>query len=105
MPSLSPLPWTYVASAAIPPGNRVALACNRPAPSRVLAIQQSSMLTYWYPAASRPFATIASAVALIRFSSMLHWNLFQLFQPIGGAVSGPGGGVAAAAGRVGAAVT
>src|SRR3954469_25330874 len=40
---------------------------------------------------------MASAVALIRFSSMLQPNRFQLFQPMTGAVSGPGWGVAAAA--------
>ena len=31
-----------------------------------------------------PVDTIASAVRLMKSSLMLHWNLFQLFQPIGG---------------------
>ncbi|WP_260710635.1 hypothetical protein [Dactylosporangium aurantiacum] len=41
--------------------------------------------------------TMASAVALMRFSSMLQPNLFQLFQPMTGAATGPGLGVAVAA--------
>ncbi|WP_327011992.1 hypothetical protein OHA72_17815 [Dactylosporangium sp. NBC_01737] len=40
---------------------------------------------------------MASAVALMRFSSMLQPNLFQLFQPMTGAATGPGAGVAVAA--------
>src|SRR5947208_615978 len=47
---------------------------------------------------------MASAVALIRFSSMLQPKRFQLFQPMTGAASGPGCGVAAP-GAAGAAVT
>jgi hypothetical protein len=43
---------------------------------------------------------MASAVALMRFSSMLQPNRFQLFQPRTGAVIGPGGGVEAAIKRV-----
>src|SRR3954451_21928442 len=31
-----------------------------------------------------PVDTIASAVRLMKSSLMLHWNLFQLFHPIGG---------------------
>src|ERR1017187_5325622 len=46
--------------------------------------QQSSMLTYWYPASFMPEATIASAVSRISCSFTLSANLFQLFQPICG---------------------
>src|SRR6266545_2877158 len=69
----------------MPDGNRVGSARRLPLASRVAAIQQSSMLTYRYPSRSSPLATTASAIPLIRFSSMLQPNLFQLFQPIGGA--------------------
>ena len=49
---------------------------------------------------------MASAVGLIRFSSMLQPNRFQLFQPIGGAVIGTTGVAAvAAAGSVAAATS
>src|SRR6266545_4448635 len=81
----------------MPDGNRVGSARRLPLASRVAAIQQSSMLTYRYPSRSSPLATTASAIPLIRFSSMLQPNLFQLFQPIGGAALGPIG-VAAVAG-------
>src|SRR5690349_13154056 len=84
MPSLSPLSWTYAARAFMPLGNRSALACNRPAASRVDACQQSSMLTYSYPASLSPRAAIASAVCLMSSSLIVQLNWFQLFHPIGG---------------------
>ena len=37
-----------------------------------------------------PSDTIASAVRLTKSSVMLHWNLFQLFQPMGGVGAIPG---------------
>src|SRR6266540_1317770 len=83
MPSLRPLPWTYSASAAMPLGNLLASATRFPLPSRPL-IQQSSMLTYWYPAAAMPLETMASAVLLIRVSLGLQPKLFHEFQPMGG---------------------
>src|SRR5579884_3430640 len=46
--------------------------------------QQSSMLTYLYPASRMPVVTIASAISRMSFSLTLHWNLFQLFHPMGG---------------------
>jgi len=36
-----------------------------------------------------PLATMASAVSIINLSLMLHLNLFQLFQPIGGVRASP----------------
>src|SRR5690349_22192873 len=89
----------------MPPGKRVALACRRPWASRLLAIQQSSMLTYLYPASRRPVLTSASAVDRMRASSMLQPKRFQLFQPMGGALIGPGTGVEEAAAVVGVAAT
>src|ERR1022692_1584377 len=83
MPILSPLPWTYVASAGIPDGNLVAFHCRLPLESRP-SIQQSSRFTYWYPAACMPLLTNASATALISVSLMLHSKVFQEFHPMGG---------------------
>src|SRR5215471_19175377 len=80
----------------MPPGNRVGSGWRCPPESRVLAIQQSSMLTYRYPSWSRPFATMASAMPLISVSLMLQPNLFQLFQPMGGLALGVTGVDAAA---------
>jgi hypothetical protein len=51
--------------------------------------QQSSITTYWYPAAFMPFEPIASAVSLITFSLTSQANLFQLFHPIGGVGASP----------------
>src|SRR5450755_4396128 len=83
MPSFKPLPCTYAASAGIPAGNLVEFQRRVPLESRPF-IQQSSRLTYSYPAAAIPLETIESAVALISASSRLHWNVFQEFQPMGG---------------------
>jgi hypothetical protein len=49
-----------------------------------LTCQQSSMLTYTYPASFIPDFTTASAMPLIRSSLTLQANLFHEFQPIGG---------------------
>ncbi len=54
------------------------------------------MLTYRYPAAFIPFAAIASAASRMICSLMLHANLFQLFQPMGGVSASWSGGLAAA---------
>ena len=49
-----------------------------------LTCQQSSMLTYTYPASFMPDLTTASAMLLIMSSLTLQANLFQEFQPMGG---------------------
>src|SRR5580704_11735898 len=49
-----------------------------------LTCQQSSMLTYTYPASFIPDLTTASAMLLIMSSLTLQANLFHEFQPIGG---------------------
>ena len=51
--------------------------------------QQSSIVTYWYPASRMPVVTIASAMPLIRLSLTSHPNLFQLFHPMGGVSASP----------------
>src|SRR4051812_10283321 len=67
----------------MPEGKRCASAWMKPRLSRE-PCQQSSILTYWYPASRMPLATMASAVSRMSASLTLHWNLFQLFHPIGG---------------------
>src|SRR5580704_1182620 len=49
-----------------------------------LTCQQSSMLTYTYPASFMPDLTTASAMLLIMSSLTLQANLFHEFQPMGG---------------------
>src|SRR5437588_8295079 len=49
-----------------------------------LTCQQSSMLTYSYPASFIPDFTTASAMFLIMSSLTLQANLFHEFQPMGG---------------------
>src|SRR5882724_2823738 len=49
-----------------------------------LTCQQSSMLTYAYPASFIPDFTTASAIPLIRSSLTLQANLFHEFHPMGG---------------------
>src|SRR4051812_33853995 len=49
-----------------------------------LTCQQSSILTYWYPASRIPLVTMASAVSRISCSLTWQANRFQLFQPMGG---------------------
>src|ERR1700683_1553774 len=49
-----------------------------------LTCQQSSMLTYSYPASFMPDLTIASAMLRIISSLTLQANLFHEFQPMGG---------------------
>src|ERR1051326_7084231 len=67
----------------MPCGKRCASATTLPLASR-LTCQQSSMLTYTYPASFIPDFTIASAMPLIMSSLTLQANLFHEFQPIGG---------------------
>src|SRR5712671_7185977 len=49
-----------------------------------LTCQQSSMLTYVYPASFMPDFTTASAMPLIKSSLTLQANLFHEFHPMGG---------------------
>src|ERR1035437_6394500 len=49
-----------------------------------LTCQQSSMLTYTYPASFIPDFMTVSAIPLIRSSLTLQANLFHEFQPMGG---------------------
>src|ERR1700722_1567743 len=67
----------------MPEGKRCGSARMFPSLSRPTC-QQSSIMTYWYPASFMPDFTIASVVCLMRSSLTLHSNLFQLFHPIGG---------------------
>ena len=89
MPSFRPLECTYAAVPEMPSGNLVKSGRRLPLESRVDCIQQSSMFTYWYPAAASPEDTILSAVCLIRASDTLHLYAFQSFQPIGGVRASP----------------
>src|SRR5262245_31344407 len=73
----------------MPSGNLVKSGCRLPAASRLCCIQQSSMFTYWYPAAARPDDTILSAVCLTSASDTLQPYAFQSFQPIGGVTASP----------------
>src|SRR5207247_6611085 len=75
---------TWLATPGMPCGNLTGSGTSRPAASRVPAIQQSSMLTYWYPAAFMPELTIVSAVCSTSCSLTWQPNEFQSFQPIGG---------------------
>src|SRR5580765_5147514 len=67
----------------MPDGNLVVFQRRFPLESRP-SIQQSSMLTYWYPTACMPLDTNVSAICLMSVSFMLHWNVFHEFHPIGG---------------------
>src|SRR5438046_2454414 len=49
-----------------------------------LTCQQSSILTYTYPASFIPDFTTASAMPLIKSSLTLQANLFHEFHPMGG---------------------
>ena len=62
--------------------------------------QQSSRLTYWYPAAFRPLATKMSAMpsTIVSLNSARQWVEFQLLKPIGGVRARPLPSRAAAAG-------
>ena len=64
-------------------GTCVVSHCRFPLESRPF-IQQSSMLTYWYPTAAMPLETNVSATPLIRVSLGLHPKVFHEFQPMGG---------------------
>src|ERR1700676_440996 len=67
----------------MPCGKCCASATMLPLASR-LTCQQSSMLTYTYPASFMPDFTTASAMPLIKSSLTLQANLFQEFHPMGG---------------------
>src|SRR5579863_10715064 len=67
----------------MPCGKRCGSATMLPCASR-LTCQQSSTLTYSYPAYFMPDWTIASAMLRIMSSLTLHANLFHEFQLIGG---------------------
>src|SRR2546430_16865923 len=85
----------------MPCGNRTWLGTRLPFASRLVSPQQSSRLTYWYPAASRPDETKMSAIPLTMASlkSALHLVEFQLLKPIGGGRGHPPGrGAAGGAG-------
>src|SRR3954468_15119583 len=73
----------------MPCGNLTGSGTSRPAGSREPVIQQSSMLTYWYPAAFMPELTIVSAVCWTSCSLTLQPKAFQSFQPIGGVRARP----------------
>ena len=49
-----PCECTYAAVPEMPSGNLPKSGCRLPAASRLCCIQQSSMFTYWYPAAGQP---------------------------------------------------
>ena len=57
----------------------------------MVSAQQSSRLTYWYPAALRPLATKMSAIPLTidSLKSARHCVEFQLLKPIGGVRARP----------------
>src|ERR1700687_4595291 len=67
----------------MPCGKCCGSATMLPLASR-LTCQQSSILTYVYPASFRPDFTRASAMPLIRSSLTLQANLFHEFHPMGG---------------------
>src|SRR4051812_22766134 len=77
----------------MPCGNLTGSAWRLPAASRSWAAQQSSRLTYSYPAAFMPELTIASAVCSISVSSRSQKNAYQSFQPIGGVGADAGAAV------------
>src|SRR5215467_13867686 len=83
----------------MPSGNLAGLATRLPFASRLGSAQQSSMFTYWYPAAARPDDTIACAVCSTSASLTLQPKAFQSFHPIGG-VSASALSSAAAGGAV-----
>ena len=51
--------------------------------------QQSSIVTYWYPASRIPLAAIASATSRMSFALTSQPKWFQLFHPIGGVRASP----------------
>ena len=67
----------------MPEGNLLVFHWSFPLESRPF-IQQSSRLTYWYPAAAIPLETKVSAICLMSVSFKLHWKVFHEFQPMGG---------------------
>src|SRR5436305_4394674 len=75
----------------MPCGKRVWLGTRRPFLSREVSAQQSSRLTYWYPAALRPLDTKMSAIALTipSLNPEPHLVEFQLLNPIGGVRASP----------------
>src|SRR5258708_26648569 len=70
----------------MPCGKRCGSATMLALASR-LTCQQSSMLTYSYPASFMPDFTTASAMPLIMSSLTLQANLFHEFHPMGGVIA------------------
>src|SRR4051812_1431644 len=73
----------------MPLGNLAGSATRLPAESRAIVDQQSSMLTYSYPAAAMPLDTMTSAVCRMSVSLTEQPNVFQSFQPMGGVRPSP----------------
>eukprot|EP00962_Isochrysis_galbana_P028826 scaffold9150_cov120-Isochrysis_galbana.AAC.7 len=71
------------ATAFMPRGNLTAFVTMCPFSSR-LFIQQSSMLTYTYPASRSPLAAIALATSSTTRSLMSQRNVFHEFHPMAG---------------------
>src|SRR5262245_48023593 len=85
----------------MPDGNLAGSATKRPSGPRSRSDQQSSMLTYWYPASLRPDETKNCAVSLMSFSFTSQPKAFQLLKPMGGVGASPSS--FDAAGRLGGA--
>src|SRR6185437_13058666 len=84
----------------MPPGQSALFTVMLPDESRVPCHQPSSILTYWYPAASMPEEASASVCASITLAFIFAANEFQDAHPIGGvemeAVAGAPGAAATA---------
>src|SRR2546427_7511140 len=97
----------------MPCGKRVWLGTRCPPESRLVSAQQSSRLTYWYPASLSPDETKMSAIpcTIDSLKSARHSVEFQLLKPIGGVSARPlaradaGGAVNSAEPMVAAATT
>src|SRR4051812_48468560 len=73
----------------MPFGNLFGSATRLPDASRLVVDQQSSRLTYWYPAAAIPLETMASAVRRMIVSLIPQPKLFQALQPSCGVLPRP----------------
>ena len=89
MPTLRPRAFILFTRLPMPPAKRVRSPCNSPFSSLKELCQQSSRFILSYPAARSPFSFTATAVSYIRSSSILFLKVFQLDQPMGGAVKVP----------------
>src|SRR5438552_18426810 len=85
----------------MPCGNRTGSGTRLPLLSRDGSAQQSSMLTYRYPASFRPVETNVSATPSTNASlnAEVHPVAFQLLKPIGGVRARPFSSAAAGCGR------